>query len=111
VNLCFGRIRQRKRQVELSSEDLERVLGRHAIAAATESEEAELRQERQEQLGKWIRRLGELCRQMMWLKLVEGLGLAQMKEKLGLPLGTVAARVARCQNALKEMATEDPERT
>lgn len=107
VNLCFARIRQRKRQVDLSNDDLDRVLGEQAIAAATQAEESALRQERQAKLSGWIRRLGELCRQMMWLKLVEGLGLAQMKEKLGLPLGTVAARVARCQAALKEMATAD----
>jgi RNA polymerase sigma-70 factor (ECF subfamily) len=107
VNLCYARIRQRKRQVELSGDDLDRVLGAQAVAAATEAEEAALRAERLERLGAWIRRLGELCRQTLWLRLVEGLPLAQMREKLGVPLGTVAARVARCQAALKEMATVD----
>ena len=44
---------------------------------------------------------------MMRLRLVEGLTLFQMKERLSLPLGTVAARVARCQTALKALAEAD----
>jgi RNA polymerase sigma-70 factor (ECF subfamily) len=107
VNLCFARIRKRKRQVATEGGDLERMLGPRALGQAVQADEAAQAEQRRAKLGQWLRELGELCREMLRLRLEEGLTLSQMKQRLKLPLGTVAARVTRCQAALKAMAEAD----
>ena len=107
VNLCFARIRRRKRQVALDGDDLERLMGPQARGQAAQAEADELGAARKAKLAAWLQGLGALCREMLRLRLEEGLTLFQMKERLRLPLGTVAARVTRCQAALKSLAQAD----
>jgi RNA polymerase sigma-70 factor (ECF subfamily) len=105
VNLCFNRIRQRKRMVGMLHEDLEGLLG--AGPQALEREEAALKAERLRKLARWLKDLNRHCAQLLKLRMVEGLGVFEIKEKLNLPFGTVAARLSRCQRALRDRAKRE----
>jgi RNA polymerase sigma-70 factor (ECF subfamily) len=107
VNLCFGRIRQRKRQLLSAGRDIETLLWGpaaelHARAGAADEEAV-----RRGQLTRWIGELDGGCRAILALRYQEGLGLNQIKERIKVPLGTVASRLARCLDKLKKIARKD----
>jgi RNA polymerase sigma-70 factor (ECF subfamily) len=105
VNLCFARIRKRKRQVSVQSDELERLVG--AGIGHIRRDEAAQRMERLAKLSRWLESLGALCREILHLRMVEELALVEIKDKLQVPLGTVAARLSRCQKSLRTMALKE----
>ena len=104
VNQCFTRLRQRKRLLATEREDLERLL----VPAADKAREASAAQEqgrqRAEKLKEWIAKLGGKCQEILRLRFTEDLPFAEIKERLRVPLGTVASRLRRCQASLQEIA-------
>ena len=52
-------------------------------------------------------RLKERCRTVLQLRYIEEKSLNEIKEQLKVPLGTVATRLMRCQEALKRIATRE----
>ena len=96
VNHCYGRLRARQRQVATQKEDLELLLKPEAA-----SQEQDLRSQR---LQGWIGSLGKDCRELIGLRFISDLAIAEIKERLKLPIGTVASRLARCQEKLKKIA-------
>jgi RNA polymerase sigma-70 factor (ECF subfamily) len=109
VNLCFAAIRKRKRMLALEEEAWERAAGRASLQAAREGEDEALRLERLASLGRWLKEMGGRCQELLQLRLLERLGLSEIRERLKLPLGTVAARLWRCQKTLKELAKKELE--
>jgi RNA polymerase sigma-70 factor (ECF subfamily) len=107
VNLCYSRIRKRRRLVALSDEAWEAAQGKASLEAAHRKDEEAQRLERLARLGSWLAKLGGLCQKILRMRLLEHLSLFEIKEKLAVPMGTAAARVSRCQKALKELAESD----
>jgi RNA polymerase sigma-70 factor (ECF subfamily) len=105
VNLCFGRVRSRKRTVSASGEEIEAMLRPHEAAAHRKHEEEAERAERRELLARLMAKLKKECRELLELRLGHELSMNEIKERLRLPLGTVASRLARCQDALKKAAS------
>jgi RNA polymerase sigma-70 factor (ECF subfamily) len=104
VNHCFSLLRKRKRLVATEAQDLERLVDGGATARA--EEEAQLARRRRELLKGWIEGMDGLCREILSLRFLGGLPLAEIKEKLRVPLGTVASRLRRCQLSLQEKARQ-----
>ena len=104
VNHCFTLLRKRKRLLATEREDLERLL---APAAETLKEAAAAEQQqrqRRQKLQEWIAKLGGNCAEILQLRIGEGLPMAEIKERLKVPLGTVASRLRRCQASLQQIA-------
>lgn len=104
VNLCYERFRHRKRQALAQAEELETMLGGKASEEFKRGEEEELKASRLAQLKLWTRALRGICAEMIRLRFEEGLALAGIKERLKIPMGTVASRLARCLESLKKEA-------
>lgn len=104
VNSCYNQVRKRKRLLATEAQDLDRLLTPASLAQAPE--EADLWRRRREQLKAWIRGLSGDCAKILDLRFVQGLALAQIKESLKVPMGTVASRLRRCQQALQAKARE-----
>lgn len=104
VNQCFACVRKRKRLLATESQDLERLLESGAAAARAEAgEKAELAG-RKERLAGWMEKIGGRCREILEMRFSQELPLAEIKERLKVPLGTVASRLRRCQERLKAIA-------
>lgn len=100
VNQCFSQVRKRKRLVATEAQDLEALMkpsGDDASKAVDEDQRRTL------MLG-WIKSLEARCSEILSLRFLDGLALAQIKDRLKVPLGTVASRLRRCQLALHERA-------
>lgn len=104
VNHCFTLLRKRKRLLATEREDMERLLAPAADSARDAADAQEQRRQRQEKLKVWIGKLGGKCAEILRLRLGEELPMAEIKERLKVPLGTVASRLRRCQASLHEQA-------
>jgi RNA polymerase sigma-70 factor (ECF subfamily) len=103
VNLCFARIRKRKRLVNVGEDEWDIAVNKKSLAEGKKAEEAALRMERLALLSRLLPKLGKLCETVMRLKLIEELDLVVIGKKLGVPMGTAAVRISRCQKALRAM--------
>lgn len=104
VNQCFSLVRKRKRLVMTEAQDLETLLS--PAAMAQDADEQQLAKRRKELLKEWIKGLEAHCQEILGLRFTGGLGLAEIKDKLKIPLGTVASRLRRCQAALVQKARQ-----
>ncbi|HXB98526.1 MAG TPA: sigma-70 family RNA polymerase sigma factor [bacterium] len=104
VNLCFSRLRVRKRQVAEESESLELRLAPLALERGRVAAEAEEKDQRLALLTGLMADMGEPCAELLRWRFVDGLGLQEIRERLKTPLGTVASRIHRCLKRLKERA-------
>jgi RNA polymerase sigma-70 factor (ECF subfamily) len=104
VNLCFERIRQRKKLCLTEDHVFEGLTLQHGRAQAGQSLEETITQARLEWLRHAIHGLKRRCREVVELRDVQGLDFAAIAKKLKVPLGTVLSRLARCRSALKRMA-------
>lgn len=104
VNQCFTQLRKRKRLLATESQDLELLLAPAAEGARQQAAAEQLKRQRLEKLKGWIAKLGGKCQEILQLRFSEGLALAEIKEHLKVPLGTVASRLRRCQADLQEVA-------
>lgn len=107
VNLCFSRIRERKRLCAAEAFELERLARPGAMTAAAAADEQALKKEMSGKIAAWMSRLKQACREVLHLRYQEGLSLNEIRERLKQPLGTVAARLARCIESLKKFAEKD----
>jgi len=106
VNLCFSRLRARKRQAVSSGEEIENMLALRSQASHRAADDEAEKKERLQKLKRWAGMLAENCRKLISLRFEEGLGLNAIKERLKIPLGTVASRLARCQESLKKLSVK-----
>ena len=104
VNLCFSRLRTRKRQVAEEAESLELRLAPLALERGRNAAEAEEKDHRLALLTELMGGMGEPCGELLRWRFLDGLGLQEIRERLKTPLGTVASRIHRCLARLKERA-------
>jgi RNA polymerase sigma-70 factor, ECF subfamily len=103
VNLCFERLRRKKRTLATLSEDLERM----TLTASTDREEARERDEERKARLALLERLtvsmSERCRQVLTLRDKEGRAYVDVARALKVPMGTVMSQLARCRKALRHL--------
>lgn len=110
VNLCYQRIRKRKRLALQLQEELEQLTGAIALQwhrdgeAAAEAEE--LQESRLKCLRKGFSALGTLCQTVLRLREYKGLSYAEIADALKVPMGTVARRLSRCRENLKMLVLD-----
>ncbi|NNE34690.1 MAG: sigma-70 family RNA polymerase sigma factor [Rhodothermales bacterium] len=101
INLCLNELKRRKRQNErfqpLSPEETETLNPNPETAA--------MQNERDEMVRAAIQQLGLPYRQVVVLRLVQGLSVRETSETLGIPVGTVLSRLSRGQKKLRELIT------
>jgi RNA polymerase sigma factor (sigma-70 family) len=102
VNLCFSRLRSRKRQVAEEAESLELRLAPLALERSQKAADQEQKEQRLALLTELMVGLGEPCAELLRWRFVEGLGLQEIRERIKAPLGTAASRIHRCLKRLKE---------
>jgi RNA polymerase sigma factor (sigma-70 family) len=101
VNLCYDRLRQRKRQLVTQDRDIELALQGLAASRDQGADEAGLMQQRSQLLREQLGFLKERCRQLIDLRDLQGLSYAELGRQMRLPLGTVMSSLARCREALR----------
>jgi RNA polymerase sigma-70 factor (ECF subfamily) len=106
VNLCYERLRKRRRVLVNLEEDLERLTA--PLAASLEEEASRKAQEsgRVEFLRGLIRTMGEKCRRILELRDLEGKSYAAVGAALKIPIGTVMSQLARCREILRKLAQQ-----
>jgi RNA polymerase sigma-70 factor (ECF subfamily) len=102
VNLCFDRIRARRRHLlkeqgdlELMSQDLARQVHRHGQERGGE-------ERRMAALRDAVQQLDEPCGSMVRLRDLEGRSYADVAKAVKVPMGTVMSRLSRCRKKLRE---------
>jgi len=103
VNLCFERLRKRKRQLAALVEDMERLAAPLSAQAHERSGEDAEREALLSRVRGLIERLGPNCRDVVRLRDIEGLSYAEVGRRTRLPIGTVMSRLSRCRETLKGM--------
>ena len=104
VNLCYERIRRRKKVLVSLQEDLEQM-----TASLVHSKDAELSRQEEEKrkmqlLEKLIQTMSEKCRKIIELRDRAGESYADIGKVMRIPIGTVMSQLARCRETLKRMA-------
>jgi len=103
VNLCFERLRRKKRTLATLSEDLERM----TLGTSTHQEEERERDEEKKARLALMERLtgsmSERCRQVLTLRDKEGRAYVEVARALKVPMGTVMSQLARCRKALRHL--------
>ena len=64
------------------------------------------RYDEREKIQYALQRLPEQFRTIVVLRLIEGFSVQETSEMLGIPMGTIASRLARAQKKLKEILTD-----
>lgn len=100
VNQAFERVRQRKRRLARESEAwaawLQEQPSRPHAESALDAKEQKAR------LDLGMAKLGKACAEILAWRFQQGLALNQIKERLKVPLGTVASRMQRCLQQLRQ---------
>ena len=104
VNLCYERIRKRKKLLVSLEEDLEQLTASLAHDREAEKGRKAEEKERLRFLEKLIGALGEKCRKIIELRDRRGESYAAIGKALKVPIGTVMSQLARCRETLKQMA-------
>ena len=106
VNLCYARIRKRKRQIAHLEEDLE-VLAAPNSASRREREEEEAEKNKMLELVESQKEhLGQFCRELLESRDRQQKSYAEISTDLKVPMGTVMSRISRCREALKRLVME-----
>lgn len=104
VNLCYERIRKRKRVLASLQEELEQLT---TSLVQTRERERNRESEQQEKI-KWmeglIHSMGEKCRGILLLRDFQGQSYAAIGKAMKIPIGTVMSQLARCRETLKRLA-------
>jgi RNA polymerase sigma-70 factor (ECF subfamily) len=101
VNLCYERLRRKKRTLQTLSEDLERLTA--GVSEARESERAreEEKRARLALLERVATSMSERCRQVLDRRDKKGESYIDIARSLKMPIGTVMSQLARCRKALR----------
>jgi RNA polymerase sigma-70 factor (ECF subfamily) len=104
VNLCYDRLRQRKRVLASLHEDLEQLSSSLAHSREEEKERDNDQKNRMRIMEHLVKNMGEKCRKIIELRDFEGKSYAAVGKALKLPIGTVMSQLARCRETLKKLA-------
>jgi RNA polymerase sigma-70 factor (ECF subfamily) len=109
VHRCYKRLEKRKRALQPLDLDLEEA----ASALSVDHFDRENREKEKDRLialaRKTLASLGVNCRQVIQLRDFEGVSYAQIARRLGVQMGTVMSRLARCREALKNLVRSELE--
>jgi RNA polymerase sigma-70 factor, ECF subfamily len=100
VNHAFERIRQRKRRLARESEAWAAWLQQQPTKPQAEAHLDA--QEEKARLQAGLAKLGKACAEVLFWRFQQGLTLNEIKERLKVPLGTVASRTQRCLQQLRQ---------
>lgn len=109
VNLCYERLRKRKRVLATLQEELEVLT--ISLVHAREAEQ-ESQSEQSSKILLMERLLGSMsgkCRRIIELRDRQGKSYAVIGKLLKLPMGTVMSQLARCRETLKSLVIHDRE--
>jgi len=100
VNLCFARLRQRRKAVAQPSDSLELLATSASRRIHEQGAEDAQRDERLLVLRQELASMKEDCRRIITLRDVQGESYAAIAKACKVPMGTVMSRLARCREAL-----------
>ncbi len=102
VNLCYERLRKRKKNLVSLEEDLEKLTQPHKgwVQKKKAEEEDEEKKALLVRLNRIIDSMGENCRQILVLRDREGQSYIDLARNLKIPPGTVMSQLARCRKAV-----------
>ena len=100
MNLCYERIRSRKRLILMLEKDIEAMNDEKMIRSAADSA-AGRKTEKPAMLRRLSRQLGRICGKLLDLRDRQNRSYAEVARKLRIPIGAVIARLHRCREMLK----------
>jgi RNA polymerase sigma-70 factor, ECF subfamily len=104
ANLCYERLRRKKKVLASLQEDLERLtLPQAADPGLDEKEREEEKRSRLALLEKITQSLSERCRKVLELRDKKGESYINISRALKIPMGTVMSQLARCRKALRNL--------
>lgn len=109
VNLCYERIRRRKRVLVSLEQDMELLTIKLAEQRMEKLEEDQQMERNKEWVNGLIRNMGEKCRRIIEMRDGAGKSYAAIGKNLKIPIGTVMSQLARCREMLKELIRQSLE--
>lgn len=109
VNLCYKRLLKRRNTLAMLQEDLEQLTSEKASVSAEKEFEDEEKRFKLNLLERLLGNLSAKCRQIIELRDKTGKSYAEIGQKLKIPMGTVMSQLARCREALKQLAENEME--
>jgi len=103
INLCYERIRKRKKVLASLEEDLDQMTASKSQERQTDLDEKKEKQKRIELLKGLVQKMGEKCRGIIERRDFEGQSYADIAKAMKIPIGTVMSQLARCRETLKLM--------
>ena len=109
ANLCYERIRRKKKVLASLHEDLERLSVPQSNVPAEDKESEEEKRARLALLERITDSLSERCRRVLDLRDKKGESYINISRALKIPMGTVMSQLARCREALKQLVENEME--
>lgn len=106
VNLCFDRLRRRKRQLAVEEEDLHALVDRLSREAHQRESAHDDTRGRAELVRKHLADMGDPCRGILERREILDQPYAQISEEMKIPIGTVMSRLSRCRDNLRKRIEE-----
>ena len=103
VNLCYERLRRRKKVLATETVDLEKLTASKSGADDNRRLDDEELKGRLEILHRLIQSMSEKCRGVLELRDQRGESYINIARVLKIPPGTVMSQLARCRKALKHL--------
>jgi RNA polymerase sigma-70 factor (ECF subfamily) len=100
VNLCFDRIRARRRNLLKEQADLELMSADLARQRDRSGQEQKREEARLGLLRRAVESMEEPCASLVRLRDMEGLSYAEVAKSVKIPMGTVMSRLSRCRKKL-----------
>jgi RNA polymerase sigma-70 factor (ECF subfamily) len=102
VNLCFDRIRARKKHLLKEQADLDLLTHGLAGQAHRRGQELGAEERRLSALRSAVQAMDEPCGSLVRLRDLEGRSYAEVAKAVKIPMGTVMSRLSRCRQKLRE---------
>jgi len=103
VNLCYERIRRRKKVLVSLQEDLEQMTASLVHSREHDKGVKDKEGRKMQLLEKLIGTMSEKCRRIIELRDRAGESYAAIGKAMKIPIGTVMSQLARCRETLKQM--------
>jgi RNA polymerase sigma-70 factor (ECF subfamily) len=100
ANLCYERLRRKKKVLASLEEELEILLAPRGETPSDPGMDEEEKKTRLALLERLVQSMSEKCRQVLELRDKRGESYINISKALKIPLGTVMSQLARCRKAL-----------
>ena len=109
VNLCYERLRKRKKTLASEESDLELMIQPRASAKELQKQGDEEKERNLDILRRLIQSMGDKCRGILELRDQKGESYINIARILKMPPGTVMSQLARCRQALRKLFENERE--